>query len=450
MLRKGTSRNLNLTISQIRMNNTALRNTADVTNSNKEPQDGSLLTTNNFPSRSDDQDKNPSENDPTNVNVTGIPGIINTGSIHSNVPALEKQCVAREKLLADASMARNKHLKSIDMNYALQYLRSLQGDILIENHIEDPEITTYEFTDAKLDQIIKQFTEDPLPLKSDENVFQIMDSIEILTSPIGHADAIRYKRWSDAYADKRVPLSKIVDANTQFFISTEFKRNQVKLNLTDDDVKHWYKKWTHNRLAEVVSKLWNKHHQSSTSIQTAYERVQINLNHLHITDILAEQKLIIEVHDIQLNMGDETSLLSVNQQIYIKILNDKSLKTNAYYQDMQWHFVNDKVNYPKETVDDWLNCFAFVRSGLRELSAKAARYVTANQYQPDKTHVIDIPRKDMNKKSKRTGYGDNKPQASLTAFQKKKNRYNSSANCYRCGSWKHDHKSCDSKHPDCN
>jgi hypothetical protein len=151
-------------------------------------------------------------------------------------------------------------------------------------------------------------------------------------------------------------------------------------------------------------------------------------------------------------MGDETSLLSVNQQICIKIINDKILKTNAYYQDIQYLFVNDKVKYPKETIDDWLNSFAFVRSEGRELQAKAARYFTANQHQPDKTHVIDIPRKDMNKKSKGsdTGYGDNKPQASLTAFQKKKNRYNSSSNCYKCGSWKHDHKSCDSKHPDCN
>jgi hypothetical protein len=96
--------------------------------------DGSLLPINNFPSRSDDQDKNPSENDPTNGNVTGkdgtnaivsniaqilpnLDGFDNNqntskhtgGSIHSNTPALEVQCIAREKLLADASIARNKH-----------------------------------------------------------------------------------------------------------------------------------------------------------------------------------------------------------------------------------------------------------------------------------------------------------------------------------------------------
>jgi hypothetical protein len=392
MLRKGISRNQNLTITQIRMNQTALRNKADMINRNKEPQDGSLVAINNFPSRSDDQDENPGANEPANSAVTGKDGtnaivsniaqilpnldgfdnnqntsIHTGGSIQSNTPALEIQCIAREKLLADASIARNKHLKSIDEDNALQYLRSLTGDILIESHIEDPQITAYGFTDSELDQIIKRFTEDPLPRKLDENVFQIMDSIEILTGPISHADAIRYKKWSDSYADKRVPLSKIVDAKTQFLINTEFKRNQVKLNLTDDDVKHWYTKWTHNKLAEVVSKLWNKHHQSSTSIQTAYERVQINLNQLHITDILAEQKLLIEVHDIQLNMGDETSLLPDNQHINIKILDGKLLKTNAYFQDMQNLFVNDKVNYPKKTVDDWLACFAFVRSEGREI-----------------------------------------------------------------------------------
>jgi hypothetical protein len=112
------------------------------------PQDDFLLPTNNLPPRSDDQDKNPSENDPTNVSVTGKDGrnaivsdetrilpnldgfdnnqntsIHTGGSIHSNTPALEVQCIAREKLLADASIARNKHLKSIDMNYALHYLR---------------------------------------------------------------------------------------------------------------------------------------------------------------------------------------------------------------------------------------------------------------------------------------------------------------------------------------
>jgi hypothetical protein len=222
--------------------------------------------------QSDDQDENPGENEPANSDVTGKDGTnaivskiaqilptldgfdnnqntsIHTGdSIQSNTPA-------REKLLADASIARKKHHKSIDEESVLQYLRSLTGKILIENHIEDPQVTIYGFTDSVLDQIIKRFTEDPLPRKSDENVFQVMDSIETLTSPIGHADAIRFKKWSDSFVDKRVPLSKIVDAKTQFIINTEFKRNQVKLNLTEDDVKHWYTKWTHNKLAEVVSK----------------------------------------------------------------------------------------------------------------------------------------------------------------------------------------------------
>jgi hypothetical protein len=207
-----------------------------------------------------------------------------------------------------------------------------------------------------------------------------MDKIETITSPIGHFDAIRLKKWSDTYIDKSVPLNQIVDAKSVFIINTELERNQKKLDLTDDDVKHWYTKWTHIRLSEVVSKLWSEHHHSSKTIETAYEQVQINLNQLPITNIIAEQKLLTEIHDIKLTLGDEQSLLPDNQQTFIAILDRKLPKINPYYQDMQRIFVNDKVKYPKKTVMDWLNCFAYVRATGREIQAQASRFFPASQY----------------------------------------------------------------------
>jgi hypothetical protein len=60
-------------------------------------------------------------------------------------------------LLANASNARKKQLKSIDEAEALQYLRSLQGDILIEDHITDTQITKYGFAEIELNQVLQKF-----------------------------------------------------------------------------------------------------------------------------------------------------------------------------------------------------------------------------------------------------------------------------------------------------
>jgi hypothetical protein len=147
---------------------------------------------------------------------------INAGdSIQTNRPT-------REELLANASTSTFQ----IDTTEALHYLRSFQGNLLIKDHITDPQIEKYDFTESESDHILHLFTENPLPKKSEEQTLLFMDRIETLDGVIVHPDTIRFKKWSDMHGDKFVSLQHIVDAKAEFIISCELKRNQKKLGLT--------------------------------------------------------------------------------------------------------------------------------------------------------------------------------------------------------------------------
>jgi hypothetical protein len=218
-----------------------------LSNRHNDQQNGSLILRYEVPSGLINQDENPGEKEPANYdggNKNGTNALVST--IAQIVPPLDgfeanqnlsinagnsiqTSRPAREILLANASTARKKQLKQIDEAEALQYLRSLQGDILIEDHITDTRITKYDFTEIELDQVLQKFTEDPLPKKSEEQILQFMDTIEALEGQIGHSDTIRLKYWSDTYGDKSVPLQHIVDAKAIFIISCELKRNQKNL-----------------------------------------------------------------------------------------------------------------------------------------------------------------------------------------------------------------------------
>jgi hypothetical protein len=265
------------------------------------------------------------------------------------------------------------------MAEALQHLRSLHSDLFIKDHITDPQIEKINFTESELDHVLQLFTENPLPKKSEEQTLQFLERIATLDCQIGHPDAVRFKKWSDVYGDKFVSLQHIVDAKAEFIISCELKRNQKKSGLTDGDVKNWYTRWTHNGLSEIVSKIWSDQQQTYQTMEAAYEKEKINLDQLHITNVGAEQRLLIDINDIQIKWGDAESLLSEKRKRYSGIFNRKIAKNNPYYQDMQKLF-SDKLRYPSETVLDWLHCFASVRTIGRELQAQAAKYITTVQY----------------------------------------------------------------------
>jgi hypothetical protein len=111
-------------------------------NRHKDPQNGSLILRDEVPAGSINQDENPGEKEPanndgakkdgTNALASTIAHIVPTlvgfeanqnPSIHTG-DSIQTNTPARETLLANTSNARKKHLKSIDEEKALQYLRS--------------------------------------------------------------------------------------------------------------------------------------------------------------------------------------------------------------------------------------------------------------------------------------------------------------------------------------
>jgi hypothetical protein len=211
MLRKVGSKRQSMTIQQCRRNQTAVRSNSGLSNRHNDPQNSSSILRDEVPAGLINQDENPGEKEPANYDgakkdgknalVSTIAQIVPTldnfeanqnPSIHTG-DSIQTNTPAREMLLANASNARKKQLKSIDEAKALQYLRSLTGDILIEDHITDTQITKFDFTESELDQVLQKFTEDPLPGKSEEQVLQFMDTIEKISGPIGHSDTIRLK-----------------------------------------------------------------------------------------------------------------------------------------------------------------------------------------------------------------------------------------------------------------
>jgi hypothetical protein len=84
-----------------------------------------------------------------------------------------------------------------------------------------------------------------------------MENIETLSEHITYDDAARFKSWSDKFKDKKVSLSHCMDDNARYLIDLELTRNKERLGLSDDDIRTWFHRWTHNKLSKYVTKLWS-------------------------------------------------------------------------------------------------------------------------------------------------------------------------------------------------
>jgi hypothetical protein len=155
MLQKGSKKH-SLSIKRFQRNYRTERRLSGIHNFQSDQEGGSSVLGNEVASRLTYQDESLDENEPTNQDganqdgthapISTIAQIVSTldgfesnqNSLTNAGDSIQSNRPTREELLANASTSRKKQRKQTDIAEALQYLTSLQDDLLVKDHIADP------------------------------------------------------------------------------------------------------------------------------------------------------------------------------------------------------------------------------------------------------------------------------------------------------------------------
>lgn len=353
----------------------------------------------------------------------------------------------REQLLERANLAQQKQATEAKLKKALLILQ-LQTDGI---NLEVPDIADMQLSLTEENILLNLYEANPSHTESGEQALRLMEGIEKLGKTITPADAERLQSWSDRFSGEKVSLSKMIDKHAVFTIGTKVYSERKKLHISEYEALNWFTMWDHVKLADVVTKLWNKTTNTKhMTLDQAYDEFKIDLksNSLHITCPEGEQEMLSNLNNLAVKYGTAETNRPSLQQSYFNKLNKKLGKNDTFHLDMQNLFENEREDFPGHTVKNWITCFAHVRTAARDALDKAARY---GGKAPELIYS-DTKNREKNKKSEKiTNNNDsNRQSISKDIFEKRKKRYDETVNCYRCGWWGHKTHECPSKNPDCN
>jgi hypothetical protein len=349
----------------------------------------------------------------------------------------------RNKLLVQTAGSYQKTLTESKISEALPHMYKQKGVI----DLEIPEILILGFTEEEENELLQRYIDQPSQ-KTGDQALQIMNEIVTLDKDITSNIARNFQHWSDRFSSQAVPLSKLTTKTSRFILDTEIMRQRNKLQMTMEKATHWYTTLNHTQLAEIVTRLWNDDTDNSKrmTLDEAIDDFVIDIYspEMDIKSLRAEKKKLSELHSLLIKYGTKETDTKEKQESYFKKLIKKIDKKSPYFLKMEELFNNQREEFPRNTVKDWIKCFAQVRETARTVIAQAAYFGANPEYK----------RQDKNKRNetnneKNTAFNLNKDstkeQKNQQSFKNKINRFNEKKNCRRCGWWTHQALDCKSK-----
>jgi transposase InsO family protein len=357
-----------------------------------------------------------------------------------------------ENLLVDA---RNSFLSIHRLELirnGLSILHKQKGDI----NLHSIDFLALDLNDLEIKEVLKRYKDIPNEIvEKGESAIQLMEGVVRLSGTIRTSDAKELQAFSDKMGSTYVALQKLVDTDAIFTINNTLKQKARYIGLTEDEAKNWLTTWSHIDLAKWVTVIWGrKDEKTHSNLASELENfdLEIDSKDMHILNTAGEQKKVLELHQIFANHNLASYANPAIQKKFVEKLNKKMPKKNIFQQDMELS------NMPRDTVQDWIDCFLLIREIARNFLNRAFRW--GAQAPPR----FDTYKKDKEAKRLRDVgdtvatagklSNDEKTQKRSKIFDVRAKAFEAAHHCWVCGMSNHDKNDCfkakDPKHEDRN
>jgi hypothetical protein len=84
-------------------------------------------------------------------------------------------------------------------------------------------------------------------------------------------------KWSDTLGEVDMSLDKILDKHAIFTMTAKFEILRIKHGLTEDEFADWVHKWTHVKLAEMLTTVYIDESQGHVTLEEKFRKFNFEI-----------------------------------------------------------------------------------------------------------------------------------------------------------------------------